>query len=224
MQTTWKTISNKTKPLTFLLSLTFLFLSPSVSFSQTFKCEFIAEKFKGGKSNKATCGGDPELTFSTKYNQLPRHQHCEIDTVTYYDDYIDFIVDTKDLMVTYTIKHGVTSFGIDGMVQHHKIKGDMNEKEVRETYGKIHIREKKGLIVNVQTFSQTVNHNKDNNYLGEETTSYLITYRLFPSGVISLYIPQGGKSILSENSTSEGKHGHNSWVSMKFGKCVNTSN
>jgi len=223
MRTTWKLSSNKTK-LTFLLSLTFLFLSPSVSFSQTFKCEFIAEKFRGGKSNKATCGGNPELSFSTKNNQFPRHRHCEIRDVTGYEDYIDFIVDTKDSLVTYTTKNGMTSFGIDGMVQYHKRKGDMNEKEVRESYGKIHIREEEGFIVNVQTFSQMVNHNKDNNYKGEETTSYLITYKLFPSRVITLYIPQGGKSILSENVTWEGKDGHSSWVRLTFGKCVNTSN
>jgi hypothetical protein len=136
-------------------------------------------------------------------------------------------VDTSNKTVTYTLKHGMTSHGINRMVLHHKRIGDMNEKEVRERYGKIRIRKTEGMIVNVQTFTEMVERNKGNNYKGKETTSYLITYgEGYPpfNSLITLYIPQGGKSILSDHSYSESRSSNSSWVSHRFGTCVNTSN
>ena len=69
----------KTKPLTFLILLTFLFLFSSVSFSQTFKCEFVSEKFKGGKTNKGECSGEPEIVFSGKFSKRERNEHCQLN-------------------------------------------------------------------------------------------------------------------------------------------------
>jgi hypothetical protein len=218
------------KKLTFLLSLTFLFLYPSISLSQTFKCEFIQEKFKGGKSNEATCSGDPELSFSSKNHTTPRHEHCDIDIVNHYNDYIDFNIDTSNKTVTYNVKSGKTSHGMDMSVLRHKRKGDMSEEEVRESYGKTRIRTQEGLEMTVQSFSQMVEKNKGNNFKGNKTTSYLITYKtVYPKRITenedfyTLYIPQSGKSTLSEYHTFTDQNDSSSWVSLKFGKCENTS-
>ena len=124
-------MKNLTTQITILIVL---FLFPSISFSQTFKCEFITEKFKGGKSNEGTCGGDPEITFSGKNYTSPRHEHCRIDIVTDYDDYIDFIVDTSNKTITYNVESGMTSHGIDGMVLYHKKRG------VKKKSGRVMVR------------------------------------------------------------------------------------
>jgi hypothetical protein len=210
--------------------LIFLFLFPSVSFSQTFKCEFIQEKYKGGKSNAGSCSGDPELIFSTQNNLFPRHKHCKIEKVFGYDDYIDFIVDTSNKTVIYNVKSGMTSHGINSMVLFHKRKGDESEEEVRESYGKIRIRKEEGVEMTVQTSTEMVDRNKGNNYKGDKTTSYLITYKIVlpkhiseNENLFTLYIPQNGKSIISQYNTWE-DDSNSSWVDHKFGKCVNTSN
>ena len=220
-------MKNLTTQITILIVL---FLFPSISFSQTFKCEFITEKFKGGKSNEGTCGGDPEITFSGKNYTSPRHEHCRIDIVTDYDDYIDFIVDTSNKTITYNVESGMTSHGIDGMGLYHKKRGDKSEEEVRESYGKTKVRKEEGVDVTVQSFSQMVDLNKDNKYKGIKTTSYLITYKkVYPKNITegelfyTLYVSQNGKSIISQYNTYSGRKGGSSWVDMKFGKCVNTS-
>ena len=96
----------KTKPLTFLLSLTFLFLYPSISLSQTFKCEFIQERFKGGKTNEGSCSGNPEIVFSTEYDLKPRNKHCEVDDYSkYFSRYlIDYRVDLDNKIISYKDK------------------------------------------------------------------------------------------------------------------------
>jgi hypothetical protein len=83
----------------------------------------------------------------------------------------------------------------------------------------------------VQSFSQMGELNKGNNYKGNKTTSYLITYKtVYPKRItekedfFTLYIPQSGKSTLSEYHTFTDKDDNSSWVSHRFGKCVNTSN
>ena len=72
---------------------------------------------------------------------------------------------------------------------------------------------------------------KDNKYKGIKTTSYLITYKkVYPKNITegelfyTLYVSQNGKSIISQYNTYSGRKGGSSWVDMKFGKCVNTSN
>ena len=67
------------KSLTFLLSLTFLFLYPSISFSQTSKCEFVSEKFEGGKTNKGKCSGEPEEILNSKISKSERNEHCQLN-------------------------------------------------------------------------------------------------------------------------------------------------
>jgi hypothetical protein len=188
-------------PFTFLLSLTFLFLYPSISFSQTFKCEFVSEKFLDGKTNRASCSGDPELTIHSS-----RTPHCGdgIGAVTRID-YKDYVVDLKNKNIKYKSKTGTLK------------EGNYKTNFERTVYG---------TILDVQSFNQNV-YSKES---GEENTiSLLIVYSVEgadseekPS---SLYIPQNGKSIISEYSINfMTDHGDMSWVGMMFGKCVNTSN
>ena len=188
------------KKLTFLLSLTFLVLFPSVAFSQIFKCEFVSEKFLNGKTNRASCSGDPELTIHSS-----RTPHCGdgIGAVTRID-YKDYVVDLKNKNIKYKRKTGTLK------------EGNYKTNFERTDYG---------TILDVQSFNEKV-YSKENEE--ENTISLLIVYLLegpttgeTPS---SLYIPQNGKSIISEYSRNFIDDGDSSWVSMKFGKCVNTSN
>jgi hypothetical protein len=184
----------------------FLFLSPSISFSQTFKCEFVTEKFKGGKSNTGNCSGDPEIVFSVGVSQKPRTEHCEVDDNTFFEDYYDYIVSIDDRTITYTEKSGkVTSMGKGLMIKH--------------SYN----------ILSTKPFIQYVSEGGKRN----PSISYLITYlQSFPKqpstdeNVFTIYIPHHGKSIISTYITNSGfthNRGFSSWIKMKFGKCVNTS-
>jgi hypothetical protein len=98
----------KTKPLTFLLALTFLFLFSSVSYSTTFKCEFIQEKFTGGKTNEVNCTGDPELLYPGM-NANDRKNHClntEVVNPRNFEDYVDFEVDLDKKTISWISQHG----------------------------------------------------------------------------------------------------------------------
>jgi hypothetical protein len=188
-------------PLTFLLSLTFLFLYPSISFSQTFKCEFISEKFKGGKSNEGSCSGDPELVYGK-----PRNEHCKVEDNPLFFDYKDYIVNLTEKQMIYKERFGIVGEDLK------------REWDYVEPY-----------VLSIHPFTQITGKNKHNKK-GDKSTSYLITYKtVLPKKVterermFTLYIPQHGRSVISEYHTTD-INGDSSWVSMKFGKCVNTSN
>ena len=186
------------KQLTFLLALTFLFLYPSISFSQTFKCEFVREKFDGGKKNIGSCSGDPEIVTKAK-----RTKHCEVSDLNFYSDIADYTFDLNSRTIFYTAKH------------FHRGKKNFE-------------RLNKADILSVHSFTEKLDMDgKDNE--NNRSTSYLITYKEKSSRhfdyIYTLYIPQNGKSIISEyHSNSSDTQGNASWVGMRFGKCVNTSN
>ena len=108
--------------------LLILFIFPSISFSQTFKCEFVSEKFKGGKSNQGTCTGDPEISFSSSVKTSSRTNHCKVDSNIRYYDYLDFVVVLDIKLISYSFKSKMTNHGIDKMVLYEKKKenGDLS--------------------------------------------------------------------------------------------------
>ena len=96
----------------------FIFLFPGKVFSTTFKCEFVQEKFDGGKSNVATCSGTGEIV-----KNLKRTEHCDVEfPVMNYRDYLDFNVDLNQKTIAYTTVRGTTDYGIKQMIQFHKKK------------------------------------------------------------------------------------------------------
>jgi hypothetical protein len=205
--------------------LIFLFLFPSTSFSQTFKCEFVSEKFRGGKSNEGACSGDPEIVLSSKVNPSPRTKHCDVMDNHNFNDLLDFNVDLDKKMITYSYKSGMTEYGVDDMVSYKKRKGNIDEKKVREQYSKLLEFDSRYIVSSVQQFTQRLN----DRYTGEKTTNYLITFtRTDQYGneeVNTLFIPKNEKSILSSyDIISKPDKGSGSWINMKFGRCVNTSN
>ena len=215
----------KTKPLTFLLAITFVFIFPFVSHSTTFKCEFVAEKFKGGKTNVGTCSGDPEIVFGTKQYPAKRSLHCSNKTPVSYDDYIDYVVDLDKRLITYTNKRQNTEVGL-AMMMEHISESTFENKEDYELYIETlkAVKEYKfsEKILTIQSFNQTFDGSGK---------SLVITYKHItalsrpdrPEEIFySLYIPPNGKSILTKYITQP-LDSTASWVNHKFGKCVNTS-
>jgi hypothetical protein len=80
----------------------------SSSFSQTFECAFIQEKYKSGKPNKAACSMLPEEVFSTGRHTPRKNEHCEITEVYNFEDFEDVIIDTKSKLITWTKHLGLT--------------------------------------------------------------------------------------------------------------------
>jgi len=225
MRTTWKPFSNKTN-LTFLLSLTFFFIFPFVSHSTTFKCEFITEKFKGGKLNEATCSGDPEIAFSTDQYTEKRSEHCKPELPVSYTDFIDYVVDLDKRLITYTEISQYTERGLAYLKQNITEDLKKNKKDYEWYIGDLEsVKEHKYSfkILTVQYFNEIV--------AGESRKSLFITYKKKskytskPSDrFYSLYIPPQGKSIHTGYVSNPFPGKRNSWVNIKFGKCVNTSN
>jgi hypothetical protein len=190
-----------------IIILILLFMFPTVSFSQTFKCEFIQEKFKGGKSNKGECSGDPEIVFSFKGYVHPRNEHCNVEDSLIYVDFKDYVVNLNYKAMIYKERTGLV--------------GEDKKEEWR--YKEPH-------ILSIHPITQMIGKNIHNTK-GDKSTSYLITYKtLLPKEVsenqriYTLYIPHHGRSIISEYIIpSEFDTDESSWVSMKFGKCVKTS-
>ena len=215
------------KQLTLLLSLTFLFLYPSISFSQTFKCEFVSEKFEGGKTNKGECSGEPEIIFNSTISKSERNEHCRTSSLDLlFDDYLDFNVNVEGKIIIYDEVRGITPHDLRKMIKYHKRKGDQTEEEVRKSYDKqikMFSGKRGGEILSVNThINKGMLFEK-----GSETTQYLIIYKdsYIPNEQIySLFIPDSGNSILTWYSFSNNPSSKGSWVSHRFGKCVNTSN
>jgi hypothetical protein len=204
--------------------LTFLFLFPSISFSQTFKCEFIQEKFESGKSNGGTCSGDPEISMSSSLEPRSREKHCRYNsTSSNYTDYLDFNIDLDKKTISYHEVQGVPLHMMRERIKYHQRKGDKTEEEVRKSfdYLKKFSGDRKGEVLSVNT-------HLNRGMTDHPTIQYLIVYKegYVPNEYIySLFIPNNGKSILTWYSfVDKSSIGKSSWVDMKFGKCVNTSN
>jgi hypothetical protein len=192
-------------PLTFLLSLTFLFLYPSISFSQTFKCEFVSEKFKGGKTNEGRCSGDPELSFDS----TDRSSHCESDPLVLddYVDYLSYIVDLDNKVISYVEKG-------KGRVFKSVIIKSFKHNRSSEILS-VHPHEQKALVADEDT---------DREFKVVITKSYLVVYKT-GNTLSTLYIPENEKSIISwfKPFGVNGGGRELSIIDNKFGKCVNTS-
>jgi hypothetical protein len=198
-----------------IITLIFLFLFPSVSFSQTFKCEFITEKFKGGKSNTGSCSGDPELRFQS----TDRSSHCESDPLDLdnYVDFLNYIVDIDNKVISYVEK------GKGGFPQE---RGNpFKHNRSREILSVIPHSERIFLLGDGGKKFKSIT-----------TKSYLVISKLLyendlmndplDENLSTLYIPENGKSIITGfGSFGVGGGGEEtSYGRMKFGKCVNTSN
>lgn len=211
------------KLLTKFIILIFL-LFPSTSYSISFKCEFIQEKFKGGKPNEASCSGFPESTFGISKIPWDRNIHCDNETeVTFYKDFRNYVVDLDKKTIKYIEKSGITPHGIDGMIEYSKSKGDVDENQARKKYSKVREYVRTPYILYAHSFPQTFSDRGDS-FKEKKTTSYIITYAN-PGNpgneyLYTLYIPENGKSIISEYIMFSGDM---SWIKNKFGNCALTS-
>jgi hypothetical protein len=189
-----------------IIILIFLILFPSVSFSQTFKCEFVSEKFKGGLSYSGSCSGDPVLSNETLSRMGKRNEFCKTSTSSplLYTEYIDYVVDLDNKTIKYieNMGSGVT-----------EVKSFSNKRSFD--------------ILSVNPFTQITITEKLEQI---QTTSYLVTYKSKIGKIFkreefySLYIPNNGKSIVSSyHQSQDTRKGTYSMVKMLFGKCVNTS-
>lgn len=171
-----------------IIVLVLLFVFPSVSHSTTFKCEFIQEKFKGGKTNEIICTGEPEYGF---IGNSDRNKYClntEVTQPNNYEDYIDFDVDLDKKTIYWTSVFGRSkSEKVDGIS-----RDILSFDRVDET---------------VSQWVSSDEHNIKN------TSSYLITFGQETLGkqkeysrISSLYIPESGKSILTDYNTSGHLH------------------
>jgi hypothetical protein len=138
-------------------------------------------------------------------------------------------VDLDSKTISYVEVSGTTQYGVGMMVAYHKKLGDKDEKEARKIYGKINKYNITREILSSHSFTQMVYQSAENGLKKVTTKSYLITYkREYPpeisknEGILTLYIPEHGKSIISDYSMTV-KPDNASWVSMQFGKCVNIS-
>ena len=115
---------------------------------------------------------------------------------------------------------GLTNHGLDKIVLLEKRKGNVDEKTIREKYSGVIKYDQTMKVLSTQHFTQL-----EDGFKGEETTSLLITYTQLTKGknedVHTLFIPKNGKSIIS-NYLIMTQPDKSSWVSHKFGKCVNT--
>ena len=183
-----------------IIILILLFQFPSVSFSQTFKCEFIQEKFEGGSSNNGICSGDPELNLGRKSND-----HCWTEPINNgYEDYLDFEVDLNSGVINWIRRF---EFSKDYLT---KNKSNSEPKQVEQT----------GKVISHYFFKQR----KGLGALTKYTDSYIIIYTqesMYNDIVRTLYIPQNGKSIISRHITNAdllfGKE--SSWLNIRFGTC-----
>jgi len=178
-----------------IIVLILLFLFPSVSFSQTFKCEFIQEKFKGGKSNKSMCTGEPESAYYPI--QKERTEYCiNFPTQpTNYLDYINFEVDLEKKTVFWSDKFG--------MENDYRLVGNSNK------------------IISSNVFEESVLVAGDENKF-KSTISHLILFHpVIGDNVKSLYIPENGKSIITsyDSYRNTSNSVETSRVILRYGVC-----
>jgi hypothetical protein len=208
----------------------FIFLLPFKSHSTTFKCEFVTEKFSGGKNSKSSCTATPEIIYGTINYTPPREVLCKYKSMMGdYWDYKDYIVDLNKKIISYKDEVGFTQDGIKRMTKSAmKNRKGESKQEIQRRYSTPHIYHTVTDILSSHSFIQKVNLSDSNNWKGENSTSYLISYKLKDRDeserFLTLYIPKNGSSIISEYlQTPNPDRGEGSWLSMKFGKCVQTS-
>jgi hypothetical protein len=193
---------------THITILVFLFLFPSVSFSQTFKCEFIQEKDEDGSSNNGVCFFDPELRGDRRNNE-----HCWTKQITerdIYEDYLDFKVDVDKGVVNWT----------------RRVESSTNYRTTNRTTSEPSKTQETGKIVSFYSFPQVLQRGMNS----KVTVSYIIVYtqrsKYFGEFVRTLYIPQNGKSIISNYRIHMDLFNDrikSSSLDMRFGTCEKDS-
>ena len=185
-----------------------------------FECGFLQERFPRGKSNEASCSMDPDKVFSTSQHEHDKNDHCRIEAVSHYEDYINFFV--TDELVSWKEQFGVTETFKLKMKKYY-IEQGKTEKEAEES-------------INV-TRSTNYSFRVSNHYMGQDNI-YIdsltqqpykppkkqnIHIYTFGNDIqsFSLYIPEiNKKAILIEYSSTE----DSSWVRIRFGTCRIKSN
>jgi hypothetical protein len=199
-----------------ILSLAAFLIYPDPLFADTqFECGFIQEKLPNGKSNEASCSMDPDKVYSTARYQHKQNEHCDIDEVINYTDYIDFYVSEKT--VSWKSNEGVTQRAKSTLKAIFMKRGE-SPQEAEKIVNAVHVRD-----YAFPVFSHYIG--QQNIYLNSLTQQpyekpYKERIHIFTFGdyfhSFSLYVPEiSKKAILIEYSSMEDA----SWVNIRFGTC-----
>jgi hypothetical protein len=184
-----------------------------------FECGFIQEKSVNGKSNEASCSMDPEKVFSTsQYHHKPT-DHCDVDEVYGYEDYINFFINDK--LARWDWQYGLIESAKPRQKRYY-IQQGKSEEEAEKSVNAIHVRHymfpvfshfinQDEILINSLTQKPYKNPRKQKIHIytfGDDSWSF------------TLYIPEvSGKAILIKYSSEE----DSSWVNIRFGTCRDKS-
>lgn len=194
----------------------------SFASAESFECAFIQDKYPSGKSNKASCSMTPERVFSSRNHTPKKGDHCMVEGVYEYEDYVDFLVDSVTKTVTWTRRSGLTE---DAKPRHkaYLIKKGSTDQEAEADVQQVHVDDNNNFRI-VSHVRSTTRIRRD-----EVTRKRLKPPREVPEHHFTLmnsiylyylYIPEAsGDAILIEPTGSGGA----SWINIRFGKCRRTN-
>jgi len=186
----------------------------------TFECGFIQERLPKGKSNKAACSADPDKVFSTIQYQHDKNDHCDIEPVTHYEDYINFFV--TDRVVSWKQEFGLTETFKPKMKKYY-VEHGKSEEEAEESVNVTRSINYSSPVFSHYTGQEEVYINSISQQPYKEPKKQKVHIYTFGNNrqSFSLYIPEiSKKAILIEYSSMEDA----SWVNMRFGTCRIKSN
>ena len=191
------------------------FISTGSYANSSFECGFLQEKAPGGKSNKATCTMNPEITFSSSIYKHNAYDHCQVDKVYVYEDLTSFNVSKE--IITWKKKYGL----VDRAKKRQK-KRYLSEGRTEEKANKlVNTTRTTNHVYLVKNYTEGYSDIYENSLTGEfydppkKGKTHLYTFGEY-GRTFSLYIPEeNGKAILTEYTTIEDA----SWVSLRFGTC-----
>lgn len=203
-----------------LLFATMFITHDALSSELTFECGFIQEKLPQGKSNKASCSMDPDKVYSTSGHQHDKNDHCDIEPVSHYEDYLNFLV--TDAFVSWKAQEGLTEAFKPRMKKYYIEHGESQEKAEEL------VNSTDSIDYSFSVFSHYVGQsdiriNSLTNEPYEKPKKQKIHVYTFGNKrqSFSLYIPEISKKvILIQYSSSE----DSSWVGIRFGRCRVRSN
>lgn len=163
---------------------------------------------------------DPDKVFSTSQHQHNKNDHCDIEAVSHYMDYIDFFV--TDELVSWKEQFGLTETFKPKMKKYY-IEHGKTQKEAEES-----INVTRSTNYSFRVFSHYIG--QDDVYINSMTQQpykepkkqqlHIYTFGNNRQS-FSLYIPEiSKKAILIEYSSME----DSSWVNIRFGTCRIKSN
>lgn len=182
-------------------------------------CSFIQEKEKGGKSNDATCSGDPEVIFSTRAYAHPRADQCE-QSNGFYEDYVDFRADLDAQEVHYTSVLGISPFEQEVAARREAQQKNIPLDEARKEYANVRQSAVSFPIMHHFVSAQT-------DYISPVTDKVVTDMKNAPTRIVDivqygmtgeylLEVPQGGGASVIIDYQLFGRH---SAVKMRFGTC-----